>query len=258
MWGAYRGFFDNGIQADWVHIDDLDGWDAPLYAPYPISLTAENARRLADWVANGGRLISEACPGYFGDHGHVGTVQPNSGLAALFGARETEVEFMPDIGDRVALGFAGGTVGGGGFLQSYALDGGTERGRFGDGRLAVVEHAPGAGRTLLVGSHPSVGYFRTSAEAGRRYFADVLAWTGKPQQILLDNNAVQARLHRGDAGDYVWIVNPTREVQTVEVTLGSGARPAFGTVHWADAGADLTGRTVTLPARGIIVVRLEG
>ena len=24
MWGAYRGFFDNGIQADWVHIDDIE------------------------------------------------------------------------------------------------------------------------------------------------------------------------------------------------------------------------------------------
>ncbi len=165
---------------------------------------------------------------------------------------------MPDIGDRVSFGFAGGTVGGGGFLQSYALEGGTERGRFEDGRLAVVAHAASAGRTLLVGSHPSVGYFRTSAEASRRYFADVLAWTGKRQQILLDNNAVQARLHRGDTGDYLWIVNPTREVQTVEVALGSGARPAFGTIHWADAGAELAGQTVTLPARGIVVVRLEG
>ena len=34
MWGAYRGFFDNGIQADWVHIDDIDAYDT-LYVALP-------------------------------------------------------------------------------------------------------------------------------------------------------------------------------------------------------------------------------
>ena len=34
MWGAYRGFFDNNIQADWVHIDDIDAYDT-LYAALP-------------------------------------------------------------------------------------------------------------------------------------------------------------------------------------------------------------------------------
>ena len=42
------------------------------------------------------------------------------------------------------------------------------RGDFADGRLAVVENTHGKGRTLLVGTHPSVDYYRTSAEAGRR------------------------------------------------------------------------------------------
>lgn len=53
MWGAYRGLFDNGLQPDWVHIDDLDTRDT-IYAPYPINLTAAHAERLADWVARGG------------------------------------------------------------------------------------------------------------------------------------------------------------------------------------------------------------
>ena len=75
MWGAYRGFLDNGIQPDWVHFDDIDAYDF-LYFPYPIMLKETQAKRLADWVASGGRLIAEACPAYFGDRGHDGRTQP--------------------------------------------------------------------------------------------------------------------------------------------------------------------------------------
>ena len=144
MWGAYRGFFDNNIQADWVHIEDIDAYDT-LYAPYPIALTAENAAKLAAWVEAGGTLISEACPGYFGDRGRVGTVQPNNGLDAVFGAREVEVEFMPDIADRSGFTYQGNRITAGGFLQAYAPTTGTPRGDFADGRLAVVENAPRQG-----------------------------------------------------------------------------------------------------------------
>ena len=118
MWGAYRGFLDNGLQPDWVHIDHIADYDT-IYAPYPIMLTAAHAKALADWVEKGGTLISEATPGYFGDRGKVGTVQPNNGLDAVFGAREADVEFMPDIGDRIALELDGKPVEGGGFLQAY-------------------------------------------------------------------------------------------------------------------------------------------
>ena len=84
MWGAYRGFLDNGLQPDWVHIDHIADYDT-IYAPYPIMLTAEHAKALAAWVEKGGTLISEATPGYFGDRGKVGTVQPHNGLDVVFG-----------------------------------------------------------------------------------------------------------------------------------------------------------------------------
>ena len=256
MWGAYRGFFDNGIQADWVHIDDIDACDA-LYAPYPIMLTAAHAAKLARWVEAGGRLISEACIGYFGDRGNVGTVQPNHGLDRVFGVREHEVEFMPDIGDRIRFAYAGRTVTGGGFLQSYALAGGTERGRFADGRLAVVESDHGSGRTLLVGTHPGIGYFRTSGEANRGYFAEVFAWTGKEQHVRLSNDAMQARLHEGDGGRVLWVLNPTREAQRSTVRLGSQHRPFdIGKPYWAGGGAQVQGAEVVVPLRDALVVRL--
>lgn len=254
MFGAYRGFFDNGIQADWVHIDDIDKYDA-IYAPYPIAITSENAARLAHWVKSGGKLISEACPGYFGDRGKVGTVQPNNGLDSIFGARETDVEFMPDIGDRVSFDLEGQTVTGGGFLQSYELAGGTERARFSDGRIAIVEHGAGSGQALLVGSNPSITYFRTSNAANREYFATVFAWLGKTPHVALSNNQLQARLHDDAEGSNLWMINHTRETQTSSVAIDGIPAIDFGEPNWADKGTKLEGGIVTLPPRGVLLVR---
>jgi len=251
MWGAYRGFFDNGIQADWVHIDDIGGYDT-LYAPYPISLTTGNATKLAAWVKAGGTLVSEACPGYFDDHGRVGTVQPNHGLDAVFGAREVEVEFMPDIASRYGFAFEGNDITAGGFLQSYAAIGGVPRGDFRDGRLAVVEHTHGAGRTLLVGTHPSVDYHHTAAESGRRYFANVFAWTGKARRVASDNPNVQARMHEGDGRTFLWLVNATRELQAGTLNLASRGRG--GAIHWPTEGASFDDGAFVIPARDVLIV----
>lgn len=255
MWGAYRGFFDNGIQADWVHIDHIDEYDA-IYAPYPIMLTAAHAKQLGAWVEKGGKLISEATPGYFGDRGKVGTVQPNSGLDAVFGAREVDVEFMPDIGDRIHFGLDGRPVDGGGFLQAYAPTTGRERGRFDDGRVAVIENRFGGGRTLLVGTHPGIAYFKTSGANNLRYFAEAFAWTGKTQQVRLSNPALQARLHRSAGKSVLWVSNSTREAQQATVVI-DGQDAALGSPYWAEPGAAASGANITVPPRDALVVEVR-
>jgi beta-galactosidase len=255
MWGAYRGFFDNGLQPDWVHIDDIDGYDA-LYFPYPIMLTSESAKRIARWVEQGGTLIAEACPGYFGDRGKVGTRQPNNGLDTVFGAVEADVEFMPDIGDRIRFSFDDLDLVGGGFLQAYEAAGGTIRGQFDDGRTAVVEHAFGKGRTLLVGTHASVGYYRDQTEAGRHYFARCFAFTGRVPTTAGDNPAVQIRLHGAGGKRFVWIVNSTRQAQSGTLEI-SGRRPELGaSLKLGSHGASFDGRTFTVPERDVIIVAL--
>jgi beta-galactosidase len=253
MWGAYRGFLDNGLQPDWVHIDHIDDYEA-IYAPYPISLTAEHAKALAAWVEKGGTLISEATPGYFGDRGKVGTVQPHNGLDVVFGAREFDVEFMPDIGDRIRFDFDGAAVGGGGFLQSYTVTSGKPRGKFSDGRLAIVENTHGKGRTLLVGTHPGIAYFKTSSAENLSYFRQVFAWTKRDRNIALDNTAVIARLHRGLSGGALYMLNPTRSEQKAKLTLG-GVHQALRAdgAYWGEAG----GLDLTVPPRDVVIVKLS-
>ena len=219
MWGAYRAFLGQGLQPDWVHIDDIDAYDF-LYFPYPIMFTAEQATRLKSWVEKGGTLISEACPGYFGDRGHVGQVQPNMGLDEVFGAREEEVEFMPDIGDRIHFKFDDMAVDGGGLLQSYRLTDGIGRGAFDGGRLAVVENRFGKGRTLLIGTNPSVAFYRTNGKANAAFFAELVKWSGRTrhgrrQAAAPDRSATTASSQRSPA--------PARKASAQRTTATSKA-----------------------------------
>lgn len=219
MWGAYRAFFDNNILADWVHIDDIDSRDF-LYFPYPIMLEPEQAKALGDWVRAGGTLIAEACPGYFGKGGRVGTRQPNMGLDALFGVEEVDVEFMPDIADRNVIQMDGRALRCAGYRQCYRATGGTELARFDSGETAIVEHRFGNGRTLLIGSHLSASYHNRPDPDLKAFFRDLLVWAGRRPGISCSNAQVQARLHSDGERAFLWLVNPERSPQSGHLQSG--------------------------------------
>ena len=120
--GAYQAFFDSNIQADFVALEDIDEYKL-VYLAYPVMLKPETAERLKEYVRGGGTLVCEGLPAYFGDHGHVGTVQPNYGLDALFGAREKFVEFDPDLSEQLTLEVKGSKIYGRYFRQDYDLHG---------------------------------------------------------------------------------------------------------------------------------------
>lgn len=250
--GVYQGFFDSHIQADWVHINDIDRCDL-LYLPIPYMLSQGTADALRAWVERGGTLISEGCPGYFGNRGHVGTRQPNLGLDELFGARETYVEFTPDLTEGFDVSLDGTAVPGGLFLQAYEPAGGAARGRYADGRVAVVDHDYGKGRTRLIGTFPGWRYFQQPTEDGRRFFAGLLDWAGKTPHLRVEASepTVVARLHAGDSGTFLWIVNHAAAPQPVAVELGDAWGPfAAARTHWGAREATVEGRRVALVVAG--------
>jgi beta-galactosidase len=289
MQGAYQGFFDVNVQADWVRIDHIDEYDL-LYLPFPVMLTRETADRLRAWVAAGGTLVSEGCPGYFGDQGHVGTVQPNLGLDELFGARESYVEFTPDLLQdlRFWLGPSADLrkgiavpspqaldedapvrpgalsahmwVPGGVFLQAYEPTTGTPVGWYGDGRIAAVDHSFGRGRALLLGSMVGYGYgAQKSDELSPIVFESLLWWAGKKKHVTCTQPSVKARLHDGAGGTYLWVANPTRESIPVRLWMSESWGPFSSCRSLWGAEATLEGRTVTLTAsaRDVAVIALE-
>ncbi|MGI9364462.1 MAG: hypothetical protein ACR2O8_04710 [Rhizobiaceae bacterium] len=170
------------------------------------------------------------------------TVQPNHGLDTVFGALEDEVEFMPDIADRYNFEFDGLRLTCGGFLQSYNAEGGSDCGQFSDCRTAVIANTYESGRTLLIGSHPSVSHFRCATNDSREYFARLLDWAKVEPQIRISNPNVQARLQVGDRC-YLWLINAAKCEQTGMVRLRD-RNVAHSAWHWGRFGKRVSRRRV--------------
>lgn len=252
--GAYEGFFDNNIQADWVSLKHIEEYPA-IYLPFPIMLKEKTARKLIKYVAKGGVLISEGCPGYFGDRGRAGTTQPSLGLDELFGVRESYVEFTPDLLDDLTFSYEQREAWGGTFLQAYEPMAGSACGTYEDGRIACVKSDFGEGRTLLIGTMCGTGYGRHPGNRRAEFFAEILSFTGRQQMITVSDNRIKARLHRGKGGSYLWVANPTREDLSVEVeimTQESALRPVKSL--WGPMAEPIQGKLkLDLPARDVSI-----
>src|ERR1700744_3866908 len=211
MRGAYQAFFDNNIQPDFVAAPDIGNYKL-IYVAYPVMLRSETAALLKQYVQNGGALVCEGLPAYFGDHGHVGEKQPNYGLDAMFGCRQTAVEFDPDLSEDLQFELHGRQIFGRYFRQEYETAGGTAAGHFAGGAVAAVENRADAGKTLLIGTFPGAGYYRHKTEPAKAQFAQLLEWAGVSQRVKVSNPAVQARLHHGEK-TILWATNATSQNQ---------------------------------------------
>jgi beta-galactosidase len=255
--GAYIAFFDSNIQADYVHIDNIAEYPV-VYLPYPVALSEATVAKLRSYVEQGGYLISEGMPGYFDEHGHAGEKQPNRKLDQMFGARESDVEFAPDlftnltfrVGDREARGAL--------FRQVYEPAGGKAAGWYGDKTVAVVENSFGKGHTWLMGTFPGAAYFRKHDTATRDLFRWFLTWANRKPQLVVSDNTVKARLHAGAGGSNLWIVNPTRVNKDIVVTLANGSLKNVRRV-WGAGPATANGSAVAvhLDERDAAVLHLE-
>jgi len=70
---------------------------------------------------------------------------------------------------------------------------------------------------------------------------------GVAPQVTIDDKSVQARLHQGAGGTYLWVTNPTPGNRTVKVGLAAGAQSY-------KSGEDIWGKqTVAMDARQLTV-----
>lgn len=259
MQGAYQAFFDSNIQVDFVALANISEYKV-LYVAYPVMLKSDTVDRLKEFVTNGGTLISEGLPAYFGDHGHVGASQPNYGLDSIFGAQETYVEFNPDISENLTFEINGSKVQGRYFRQEYALKGGKAVGHYSNGAIAAVEHQTGSGRTLLMGSFPGAGYYLHHGAEARALFASFLKMAGVSPQVVISNNALQARLHSGQGGTHLWITNPTTETHAIKLSLAPEVGSfTTGEDLWSKQPIRFEGKqlSMTVPAKDAIVIALR-
>jgi beta-galactosidase len=172
------------------------------------------------------------------------------------------VEFMPDISGGLTFEYGGTQVRGGIYNQSYKAEGGRVTGHYADGTAAVVEHTYGSGKTLLVGTFPSAGYYHTHDSGNLDYFSKVLGWAGVNLHVKLSDSSLQARLCRGtDDALFIWILNPHREQQRINIELSDtygtwSADNVYwgGTEAWSQHGTKLQ---VSVPGRDAVIIRLK-
>jgi len=225
-------------------------------------LKTEHAEKLIDWVRNGGILISEACPAYFGDLGTVGDVQPGLGLAEVFGVNEESVEFMPDLyQNNIGFVFNNNVVTGSGYLLTYELTTAIECGRLADGRIIAAQNRYGAGQTVIIGTYPSISYFDTSRDNIKRYFSGVLEFTGRTQRIKTDNGKVIVRMQKDEARAFIWAVNPSSNIQKVKISIqDENTYSNVQKVYWGnDSAVEVSGNnefTVTIPQKDALVFEI--
>ena len=254
--GAYRGFLDNNLQADWVLIDHIDEYDF-LYLPYPLMLTRRSADRIRTWVERGGHLVSEGCPGYFGDQASVGVVQPNHSLDQVFGCVESTVAFMPDILDDLFVNVDGERVRGGLYRQSFTTTTGTGLGTYDDGTVAVVENSFGKGRATLVGTYPGYGYQKAEEAANRRFLHWLFSRAGRQPAVSV-TGPVHTRLSRIGTSVFLWAFNHGRSTVSATCTLAAPVR--LRSQLWGDPGAHAIGDSslaMSISPKNAVIVELE-
>ena len=101
--GWYKLLFEAGIPVDFVELSVLE--DKPLenytlvIMPVPVSISDEYVHKLANYVNNGGNLVSEACPGRFTDNGLCRRSLIPSLFEQVFGVEEINLQFVREPGN---------------------------------------------------------------------------------------------------------------------------------------------------------------
>jgi beta-galactosidase len=112
----------------------------------------------------------------------------------------------------------------------------------------------------LMGSFPGSGYYLHHGKETRTLFAGFLKMAGITPRVNVDDNEVQARVHQGAGGTYLWVTNPTMTTRPVTVSLNPGlGKFSAGEDKWAQLGITLSGQqvTVNVPARDAAVIALR-
>jgi beta-galactosidase len=204
MLGIYRALFEQNIQVDFVHPDEVLAGRATdyaaIYLSYPIMLPGAVAEALKAYVKGGGTLISEARLAWNDERGFANARIPGAGLDEVFGARERELRSGETITftaernlDGALAPLAGRTFNGAAFAEHLEITRPDARvlARFpgeGGGDPAMTIARYGEGRAILIGAFPSAAFeqdpekMRATGELLQR----LVAFAGVTPEVRID------------------------------------------------------------------------
>jgi beta-galactosidase len=112
---------------------------------------------------------------------------------------------------------------------------------------------------LLIGTFPGGGYYLHHSASARSFFADLLKLANVDPKLRTNNSTIQARLHSGKGGNYLWVVNPSRAEAKVTVSLNTDVSARTAEDIWGGRPITIDKRsmTVSVPARDAAVIALR-
>jgi beta-galactosidase len=212
--GAYRLLLDADLPVEFLHEDEIARLGAPshlsaIYHSMPTVVSDKLAERLVEWVAAGGRLVSEAAPGAYDERGWHRSQTPPATLRKLFGVHGVETDAAPG---EIAVTIGQSRLNGAWLRDAIELVGAKAIGVFDDGEVAATSHGFGKGEAILIATCPSLAY-DSNRDASTRA-------------------AIAALLPSPDLGLVRW-VDPTPALMLRPHVLPNGAQMVFA-LNWTD------------------------
>ena len=232
MLGIYRALFEQNVQVDFIHPDEViagRGADyAVIYLSYPVMLQRPVADALKAYVKGGGTLISEARPAWNDERGFANLRIPGAGLDEVFGARERELRSGEPITftterdlDGALAPVANRTFNGTAFAEHLETTSPATRvlARFTGGDAAMTLSRYGDGRAILIGTFPSAAFEQEpeKARATAELLQRLVAFAGVAPEVGIDGapGLVESRVLESSGAIVIIALNHSDTAQKV-------------------------------------------
>jgi beta-galactosidase len=260
--GYHRMFFERNVPVEFPSAREMTPEALRRYRlvilPTPLLLTRGMADALEQYVREGGRLFTEARPGWQDERGHAEPVLPGFGWHRMFGVRETEVRPVK----QASVTWNGKTFAGIVFAERFEAVDPAARvvATYEDGAPAAFERQHGKGAALILGTF--AGEANQLEPVPGHPLADLLIdWASVSRPALTASSFVELRRMRAPSGEVVLLFNHGAVPATAKFTATLAGTPrAIREIVTATplppSGASFT-LDVTVPAQGVRVYRVE-
>ena len=242
--GIYRALMPSNVPVDFIHIDEIANGKAGRYKlillPYPLMIPQAAGKGLADYVRDGGTLMTEARLAWNDERGRAREIIPGAGLHEVTGCREASVQQTPSgkiemqivaYDESIPLLRPGDKMEGGGYEEILQPISKSARviAKFGSGDPAIIASSYGKGKVISVGSFLGALYEADRDIQVAKFLTGLMEWAGvsRPIEVTGSEREQSIEVRTMDAGKeklaFVFNHGGTAAEPSVRIKLAAGS-----------------------------------